>query len=156
MKPLQCKVKQSKIYTYRSSLCTLPCHYGNSRQPYGITQCYLPSGRGDISAFTAAKTGTRSSDPRGMQGWVGLGTAVKVCSPCPILHITVARMLSEICWHMIKTYYWYRILPESEITISKHWRQTYIGQYSWSNNTFSHTTWSLEFLKYNQFNHTHC
>jgi len=34
--------------------------------PYGITQCYLPPGRGDIPAFTqAAEAGTRLSDPRG-------------------------------------------------------------------------------------------
>ena len=29
--------------------------YGNSHAIYGITQCYLPPGRGDISAFTPAK-----------------------------------------------------------------------------------------------------
>ena len=31
--------------------------------PYGITQCYLPPGRGDIPAFTPAEAGTRFSDP---------------------------------------------------------------------------------------------
>jgi len=37
--------------------------------PYGITQCYLPPGRGDIPAFThTAEAGTRFSDPGGMQG----------------------------------------------------------------------------------------
>ena len=41
--------------------------------PYGITQCYLPPGRGDIPAFTPAKADTRFSDPRGMQGWVDPG-----------------------------------------------------------------------------------
>jgi len=41
--------------------------------PYGITQCYLPPGRGDIPAFTPAEDGTRFSDPGGMQGWVDLG-----------------------------------------------------------------------------------
>ena len=41
--------------------------------PYGITQCYLPPGRGDIPAFTPAKARTRFSDPRGMQGWVDPG-----------------------------------------------------------------------------------
>jgi len=35
---------------------------------YEITQCYLPPGRGDFSAFTPAKAGTRFSDPGGMQG----------------------------------------------------------------------------------------
>ena len=36
--------------------------------PCGITQCYLPPGRGDIPAFTPAEAGTRFSDPGGMQG----------------------------------------------------------------------------------------
>jgi len=40
--------------------------------PYGITQCYLPFGRGDIPTFTPAKAGIRLSDPGGMQGWVDL------------------------------------------------------------------------------------
>ena len=29
-----------------------------TRMPYGITQCYLPPGRGDIPAFTPAKAGS--------------------------------------------------------------------------------------------------
>jgi len=40
--------------------------------PHGITQCYLPPGRGDIPALTSAEAGTRLSDPGGMQGLVGL------------------------------------------------------------------------------------
>jgi len=40
--------------------------------PYGITQCYLPPDRGDISALTPAEAGTRLSDDGGMQGWVDL------------------------------------------------------------------------------------
>jgi len=36
--------------------------------PYGITQCYLPPGRGDFPAFTPAEAGTRFSDPEEMQG----------------------------------------------------------------------------------------
>ena len=39
--------------------------------PYGITQCYLPPGRGDIPALTPAEAGTRLSDPGGMQGCDG-------------------------------------------------------------------------------------
>jgi len=35
--------------------------------PYGITQCYLPPGRGDFPAFTAAEAGTRFSDSGEMQ-----------------------------------------------------------------------------------------
>jgi len=45
-----------------------PHRYGNSRAIYGITQYYLPPGRGDIPAFTPAEAGTRLSDPGGMQG----------------------------------------------------------------------------------------
>jgi len=41
--------------------------------PYGITQCYLPPGSGDIPASTPAKAGNRFSDPGGMQGWVDQG-----------------------------------------------------------------------------------
>jgi len=40
--------------------------------PRGITQCYLPSDRGDLPAFTPAEAGTRFSDPGGMQGCVDL------------------------------------------------------------------------------------
>ena len=39
-----------------------------THMPYGITQYYLPPGRGDIPAFTLAEAGTRLSDPGGMQG----------------------------------------------------------------------------------------
>ena len=61
------------------------CHTATgTHMPYGITQCYLPPGRGDIPAFTSAKADTQFNNPRWMQGWVDLGTvtAVTVCSPC--------------------------------------------------------------------------
>ena len=51
---------------------SLPKTATGTHVPYGITQCYLPSGRGDIPAFTPAEAGTRFSDPRGIQGWVDL------------------------------------------------------------------------------------
>ena len=35
---------------------------------YGITQCYLPRGSGDLPAFTPAEASTRFSDHRGMHG----------------------------------------------------------------------------------------
>ena len=44
--------------------------------PHGITQCYLPPGRGDIPALTAAEAGTRLSDPGGMQGLVAADTTI--------------------------------------------------------------------------------
>ena len=51
------------------------CHTATgTHMPHGITQCYLPPGRGDIPAFTPAEAGTRLSDPGGMQGWVDLLT----------------------------------------------------------------------------------
>ena len=56
--------------------------------PHVITQYYLPPDRGDIPTFSSTEAGTRFSDPRGMQGWVYLSTAVKVHSLCPRLHIT--------------------------------------------------------------------
>ena len=34
-----------------------------THMPHGITQCYLPPGRGDIPSLTAAKAGTRLSKP---------------------------------------------------------------------------------------------
>jgi len=53
---------------------------------YGITQCYLPPGRIDISAFTQAEAGTPFTDPRGIQCSVDTGTAVR-------LHIAVAMAI---------------------------------------------------------------
>ena len=50
--------------------------------PHGITQCYLPPGRGDIPALTPAEAGTRLSDPGGMQGWVAyIITRSSSCQP---------------------------------------------------------------------------
>jgi len=40
---------------------------GTHHMPYGITQCYLPPGRGDILALTTYEAGTRFSDPGGMR-----------------------------------------------------------------------------------------
>ena len=49
--------------------------------PYGITQYYLPPGRGDIPALTPAEAGTRLSDPGGMQDLVGWLQAEMVYPP---------------------------------------------------------------------------
>ena len=44
-----------------------------THMPYGITQCYLPPGRGDIPDFTPAnKASAWCIDPGWMQGWVDL------------------------------------------------------------------------------------
>jgi len=66
--------------------------------PYGKAQC-----TGDIIAFTTAEAGTRFSDPGGMQGWVDLSTTVKVRSPCPKLHITVALAMNTAVGGEIRT-----------------------------------------------------
>jgi len=52
-----------------SEMTGLGCHTATgTHMPHGITQCYLPPGRGDIPALTPAEAGTRLSDPGGMQG----------------------------------------------------------------------------------------
>ena len=59
---------------YVSNKCIAVCKVATplsamgTHMPYGITQCYLPPGRGDIPALTPAEAGTRLSDPGGMQG----------------------------------------------------------------------------------------
>ena len=59
--------------------------------PRGITQCYLPPGRGDIPALTPAEAGTRLSDPGGIQGsrrnevdrqFIGRSIDIVVCVVC--------------------------------------------------------------------------
>jgi len=44
------------------------CQLTGTHMPHGITQCYLPPGRGDIPALTPVEAGIRLSDPGGMQG----------------------------------------------------------------------------------------
>ena len=44
-----------------------------NHMPYGITQCYLPTGSSDFPAFTPAEAGTRFSNARAVQGWDDLG-----------------------------------------------------------------------------------
>jgi len=42
------------------------CHTATgTHMPHGITQRYLPPGRGDIPTLTPAEAGTRLSDPKG-------------------------------------------------------------------------------------------
>ena len=50
----------------RSLLSVAPLR--NSHAIYGITQCYLPPGRGDIPALTIAEAGTQLGDRGEMQG----------------------------------------------------------------------------------------
>jgi len=48
---------------------------------YGITQCYLPPGRGDSPDFTLAFTSTHFTVLQKVEGGVDLGTAGKVLQP---------------------------------------------------------------------------
>ena len=58
------KVKVNGVWQLATRLAATRTHV-----PYGITQCYLPLGRGDIPAITPAEAaGTRFSDPGRMQG----------------------------------------------------------------------------------------
>jgi len=50
------------------AVCINTYNAAGNHLPYGITQCYLPHGRGDFPTFTPAEAGTRFSDPEGMQG----------------------------------------------------------------------------------------
>ena len=47
---------------------------------------------------------TRFSDRKGMQGWVDVGTAVEVRSPCPRLYITVAVTINTTVRGVIRTW----------------------------------------------------
>jgi len=58
--------RSSKLQVYSSSQ---GCYTATgTHMPDGMTQYYLPPGRGDIPALTPAEAGTRLSDPGGMQG----------------------------------------------------------------------------------------
>jgi len=58
------KVKSCKeAYTDIAVRVYIAAPLRGTHMPYGITQCYLPLERGDIHAFTRAKTGTRYSTP---------------------------------------------------------------------------------------------
>ena len=51
--------------------------------PHGITQCYLPPGRGDIPSLTPTEAGTRLSDP-GRDARLIYIAAGRVISPSPV------------------------------------------------------------------------
>ena len=65
---VNCICKENAVRFSRWYNATRPgaCHYVTTCVI--ITQCYLPSGIDDISAFTPAEAGTRFSDPGGMPG----------------------------------------------------------------------------------------
>ena len=68
-----------------------------NHMPYGITQCYLPPGRGDFPAFTPAEAGTRISNLEGCKAEL---TWVMVISKIVYLRNTVTylRNKREVSW----------------------------------------------------------
>ena len=62
-----------------------------THMPHGITQCYLPSGRGDIPSLTPAEAGTRFSDPG---GWKAKLLCTTTTGPTHILW-------SELSWRKL-------------------------------------------------------
>jgi len=78
----QCKVKSICIVHRRQykPLIRLRDHLS-----CGMPQCYLPPSRDDSPDFTLEFTSTHFTVPQKVEGWVDLGTAVKVHNPCPRL-----------------------------------------------------------------------
>jgi len=82
---------------------TLPNHWGNSDAIWDHTVLHATR-QSWHSRLHPAEVGTRFSDPERTQGWADLGTAVKVRSPCPRLHITVAFAISTAIHDEIQTW----------------------------------------------------
>jgi len=78
--------------------------YRGSKLRY-VTQCYLPPGSRDFTAFTLAEAHTRFSNPRGMQGWVDMGGGfIPLLFTCiiwsPVSEIT--RLCHGFLWRNLK------------------------------------------------------
>ena len=59
--------------------------------PYGITQCYLPPGKGDIPAFTPAEVGVVEVGGTGARvGWLGVVTGISSASTGGFLVLVMA------------------------------------------------------------------
>ena len=103
------------------------CHTATgTHMPYGITQCYLPPGRGDIPALTSAKAGTRLSHPGGMQCWVdlvGLLHTEMVYTPPPK---TVTRPGTNWARHALTLFMWRTLLTSTprrhDARLYRRWR----------------------------------
>jgi len=123
-----------KVYRCSSLQCNIATPLWELTCRMGL-QCYLPPNIDDISAFTPAEAGTRFRDPKGMQGWVDLGTVVKVHSPCPRLHITVALTInSHPRWHSNLG----PLTPLSDTLITRQLR--HCKKVCWNRFHFSHIT----------------
>ena len=84
-------------WAYSSLQAGLPTPLRELTYHNGITQCYLPPGRGDMPAFTPAEAGTRFSDPGGMQGWVDLGRLCCSWDKCLIKCLTTFHSTHQAC-----------------------------------------------------------
>ena len=57
-----------------------------------------------ILLLLSPRADTHFTVPRRVEGWVDLGTAVRVCSPCPRLHIAVAVVINATARGEIRTW----------------------------------------------------
>jgi len=90
------KVKYT-VDLYSASLLE-PLMRSRDHLSYGITQCYLPPGRGDSPDFTLAFTSTHFTILWKVEGSVDLGTAVMVHNPCLRLYIAVVVVINTKPW----------------------------------------------------------
>jgi len=65
-------------------------------KPSHTNQLGLPVRQSTITILLllSPRADTHSTVPRRVDGWVDLGTAVRVCSPCPRLYIAVAVVIN--------------------------------------------------------------
>ena len=57
-----------------------------------------------ILLLLSPRADTHFTVPRRVEGWVNLGTAVRVCSPCPRLYIAVAVVINTTASGEIRTW----------------------------------------------------
>ena len=57
-----------------------------------------------ILLLLSLRADTHFTVPRRVKGWVNLGTAVRVCSPCPRLYIAVAVVINTTACGEIRTW----------------------------------------------------
>jgi len=100
-------------------------------------------GRGDSPNFTLAFTSTHFTVARKVEGWVDLGTAVRVHSLCPRLYIALVVMINTRSW-------WASLLgpntPHSSVLTTRPLRpaksEDYLRQYvSLVNHNIAFTVW---------------
>jgi len=65
--------------------------------PHGITQCYLPPGRGGIPALTPAEAGTRFSDPGGCKAELSCSGVATLRTAIHLLLKTALDRARAVC-----------------------------------------------------------